>query len=189
MHIGVFGGSFDPVHHGHLIVAAEAMRLLELNEVRFVPAGEQPVKRGRLVASGEHRLAMLACAVAGVPGFVVDPQECRRPGPSYTVDTLRALRAAQPDASLSLLVGSDVARDLPEWREAAAIRELADVVVLSRPGAAAPAGMGQVLTVPAIDISATAVRQRIRAGASIRFLVPDAVALYIVAHRLYVDED
>ena len=188
MRVGVFGGSFDPVHHGHLIVAAEAMRALGLEELRFVPAREQPFKRGRLVAPSDHRLAMLDRAVAGVPGFVVDPQECRRPGPSYTVDTLRALRAARPDASLSLLVGSDAAQDFLEWREAAVIQELASVVILSRPGAVPPAGVGRVLTVPAIDISATAIRERIRAGESIRFLVPDAVARYIAEHRLYVDE-
>lgn len=189
MHIGVFGGSFDPVHHGHLIVAAEAWQILGLDELRLVPAGEQPFKQGRLVAAPEHRLAMLERAVAGTPGFVVDPQECHRPGPSYTVDTLRALRAARPGASLSLLVGSDTARDLPQWREAEAVRELASVIVLSRPGTEPPGGVGRVLRVPAIDISASAIRRRIRAGASIRFLVPDAVAAYIAEHRLYVDED
>ena len=189
MRVGVFGGSFDPVHHGHLIVASEAMRDLGLEELRFVPAGEQPFKRDRLVAPAAHRLAMLDLAVAGVTGFVVDPQECRRPGPSYTVETLRALRATRPDASLSLLIGSDAARDFPEWREAAAIRELARVVVLTRPGAVLPAGVGETLPVPAIDISATLIRERIRAGRSIRFLVPDAVARYIAEHRLYADED
>jgi nicotinate-nucleotide adenylyltransferase len=187
--VGVFGGSFDPVHHGHLIVAAEAMRMLGLDELRFVPAGEQPFKRGQLAAPAEHRLAMLECAVADVSGFVVDPQECRRPGPSYTVDTLRALRAARPDASLSLLVGSDAAREFAQWREAATVQELASVVILARPGAAPPAGVGEVLTVPAIDITATTIRERIRTGGSIRFLVPDAVARYIAEHGLYVDED
>lgn len=189
MHIGVFGGSFDPVHHGHLIVAAEALRALALDELRFVPAREQPFKGGQGAAAPEHRLAMLERAVAGEPGFVVDPQECRRPGPSYTVDTLRALRSAQPGTSLSLLIGSDAARDFPQWREADAVRALARVVVLSRPGAEPPAGIGRVLTVPAIDISASAIRQRIRAGQSIRYLVPDAVAAYIAEHRLYADED
>jgi nicotinate-nucleotide adenylyltransferase len=187
--VGVFGGSFDPVHHGHLIVAAEAVRALALEELRFVPAREQPFKRDRLVAPADHRLAMLELAVAGVPGFVVDPQECRRPGPSYTVDTLRALREARPEASLSLLIGSDAARDFPQWREADAVRDLARVVVLTRPGVAPPAGVGQMLPVPAVDISATVIRERLRAGESIRFLVPDAVARYIAAHRLYADED
>jgi nicotinate-nucleotide adenylyltransferase len=186
--VGVLGGSFDPVHHGHLIVACEARRLLGLDELRFVPAGEQPFKPAGLVASAAHRLAMLERAVEGVPGFVVDPQECRRPGPSYTVDTLRSLHAARPDAALSLLIGADAAREFPAWREAAAIQALAAVVVLSRPGAAPPTGVGRALTVPAIDISATMVRERVRAGASIRFLVPDAVARYVAEHRLYADE-
>jgi len=187
--IGVFGGSFDPVHHGHLIVASEAVRTLALDELRFVPARDQPFKRGRHGASPEDRLAMLRLAVANAPGFLVDPQECVRPGPSYTIDTLRALKAEHPDTSLSLLVGSDAAQDFPMWREAAAIRELATVVVLTRPGAAVPPGVGSALPVPAIDISATVIRQRIRARESIRFLVPDAVARYIAEHCLYVDED
>lgn len=191
MHIGVFGGSFDPVHHGHLITALEARRLLGLDEVRLIPAGEQPLKRSRGVASPADRLAMLELAAAGVPGLVVDGRECRRPGPSYTVDTLRELRAEHPAATLSLLVGSDAARDLPAWREAEAIRALATVVILSRPGedAGPGAGFGRTLAVPAIDISATAVRARIRAGDSVRFFVPDAVARYIADRRLYVHED
>jgi nicotinate-nucleotide adenylyltransferase len=187
--IGVFGGSFDPVHHGHLIVAGEALRALGLDELRFVPAREQPCKQGRHGASPEDRLAMLRLAVAAAPGFRVDPQECARVGPSYTIDTIRALRAERPDASLSLLVGSDAAQDFPTWREADAIRELATVIVLTRPGTAPPPGVGQALPVPAIDISATAIRRRVRAGETIRFLVPDSVAGYIAEHRLYVDED
>ena len=189
MRVGVFGGSFDPVHHGHLIVAAEAMRALGLEEIRFVAAREHPFKRGRLVAPPDHRLAMLDRAVAGVPGFVVDPQECLRPGPSYTVDTLQALHAVRPDASLSLLIGADAAQDFPQWRDSEAIRQLASVVILSRPGVVPPTGVGQVLTMPAIDISATTIRERVQAGESIRFLVPDAVAGYIAEHRLYMEED
>jgi nicotinate-nucleotide adenylyltransferase len=189
--IGVFGGSFDPVHHGHLIVADEARRALGLTEVRFVPAREQPFKEGRHRAGADDRLAMLRLAIEGVPGFVADPRECRRAGPSYTVDTLRELRSEFPEAALSLLVGADSARDFPKWREAAAIRELATLVVLTRPGAAAPTNDlgGKMLRVPAVDISATLVRDRVRAGESIRFLVPEAVARYIADRRLYADED
>jgi nicotinate-nucleotide adenylyltransferase len=189
--IGVFGGSFDPVHHGHLIVAAEARRALGLTEVRFVPAREQPFKEGRHRAGPDDRLAMLRLAVEGVPGFVVDPRECRRPGPSYTIDTLRELRTEFPEAALSLIVGADTVRDFPTWRESEAIRRLATLVILTRPGVALPPDRlgGQFLDVPCIDISATAVRERVRARESIRFLVPDAVARYIVDHRLYLDED
>jgi nicotinate-nucleotide adenylyltransferase len=189
--IGVFGGSFDPVHHGHLIVADHARRALELTEVRFVPAREQPFKEGRHGASAADRLAMLRLAVAGVPGLTVDPRECRRAGPSYTVDTLRELRTEFAGAELSLLVGADAARDFPAWRESAAIRELAALVILTRPGSAPPEDHlgGRLLVVPSIDISATGVRHRVRAGESIRFLVPDAVARYITDRRLYADED
>lgn len=191
MRLGVFGGSFDPVHHGHLIVAAAARDALALDEVRLVPAGEQPFKAGQHVAAAADRLRMLELAVAGAPGLVVDPRECRRPGPSYTVETLRELRAEFPAASLSLLVGADAARDFPQWRAADEIPLLAEVVVLTRPGtrAAVPAGVGRVLEVPAVDISATAVRERVRAGRSVRFLVPDAVARFIAERRLYIDED
>jgi len=189
--VGVFGGSFDPVHHGHLIVAAEARRALELTEVRFIPARLQPFKGGTHHAGVEDRLAMLRLALADEPGLLLDDRECRRPGPSYTVDTLRELRAELPDAGLLLLVGSDAARDFAQWREAAAIRQLATLVVLSRPGASAPADGpdARVLRVPAIDISATQIRERVRAGESIRFLVPEAVARYIADRRLYQDED
>jgi len=189
--VGVFGGSFDPVHHGHLIVAAEARRVLELSEVRFIPARLQPFKGAPHHAGVEDRVAMLRLALAGAPGLLLDDRECRRPGPSYTVDTLRELRAELPAAELLLLVGSDAARDFAQWREAAAIRQLATLVVLSRPGASAPAdGLeAQVLRVPAIDISATQIRERVRAGESIHFLVPDAVARYIADRRLYQDED
>jgi len=189
--IGVFGGSFDPVHHGHLIVADEARRALALTEIRFVPAREQPFKEGRHRAGADDRLAMLRLALAGAPGFVVDARECRREGPSYTIDTVRELRSEFPGAALSLLVGADSARDFTKWREAPAILELATLVILTRPGAAAPPEgvRGTMLSVPAVDISATQVRDRVRAGESIRFLVPDAVARYIADRRLYADED
>ena len=191
MRLGVFGGSFDPVHHGHLIVAAEARRVLSLAEVRFIPARQQPFKHGSHHASVEDRLAMLRLALQNEPGLTVDARECARLGPSYTVDTLRELRAELPDAALFLLVGSDAARDFGQWREAVAIRQLATLVVLSRPGVSVPADDWdvQLLPVPAIDISATEIRERVRAGESIRFLVPDAVARYIADRRLYVDED
>jgi len=189
--VGIFGGSFDPVHHGHLIVADEARLALGLAEVRFTPARAQPFKHGRHHARVEDRLAMLRLVLDQAPGLVLDPRECTRPGPSYTVDTLRELRAEFPAAELVLLFGSDTARDFPQWREAAAIRQLATLVVLTRPGATADVeGLGaRVLPVPAIDISATRVRERVRAGESIRFLVPDAVGRYIADRRLYVDED
>jgi len=189
--LGVFGGSFDPVHVGHLIVAAEAARALRLSEIRLIPVREHPFKQGQHVAGAEDRLAMVRVAVAGDPRFVVDDRECRRPGPSYTVDTLRALRAEMPAAALFLLLGSDSAQQLSAWRDAQAVRTLATVVELTRPGAepSRQAGVSRTLEVPAMDVSATALRERVRRGESIRYFVPDAVAEYIATHGLYRNED
>jgi len=189
--IGVFGGSFDPVHLGHLIVAREAAARLPLEQVRLVPAGHQPFKREGHAASAADRLAMLQLAVAGDPLLVADDRELRRPGPSYTVDTLRELRAAEPNAELCLLLGADAAGDLPAWHEAAALPALARVVVLTRPGTPIPDHplITQTLAVTAIDISATAVRARCRRGESVRDLVPEAVARYLAERRLYAEAD
>ncbi len=191
MRLGVFGGSFDPVHHGHLIVAAEAWRRLDLTHVRLIPAGQQPLKAGGHGASAADRLAMLRLAVADDERFVVDAREVSRRGPSYTVDTLRELRTEIPQASLSLLLGSDTACDLPRWHEAAALPALATIVVLTRPGTPVPPLplVTRTLEVPAVDIAATGIRERCRRHESIRYLVPGPVAQYIAERRLYVDED
>lgn len=185
MRIGVLGGSFDPIHHGHLIVAQALRERLELDEVRLIPAGEQPFKEGLHRAPAADRAAMVELAVAGEPGLVTDRCEVERPGPSYTVVTLRALGARYPDAELFLLVGSDAAAELPTWHQAEAIPSLVRVVPFRRAGGGAP---GEV-EVPAIDISSTDVRARVRAGRSIRFRVPEAVAGYIAHHRLYQDSE
>lgn len=191
MRVGVFGGSFDPVHVGHLIVAAEAHRVLGLDQVRLIPAGRHPHKADAPAASAADRLAMLRLAVDGDDRFLVDDREIRRPGPSYTVETLRALRSERPGDQLSLLVGADAAEELPAWREAKDLPALAEVVVLTRPGSAPPAGplVARVVQVPAIEISASLVRARCRRGESIRYLVPDAVAAYIAERRVYGRED
>jgi nicotinate-nucleotide adenylyltransferase len=187
--IGVFGGSFDPVHRGHVIVAEAAAGGLALDQVRLIPAGRQPFKPEGHMASAADRLAMLRLAVAGRPRLVVDDREIRREGPSYTVDTLRELRAEFPDGALCLLVGGDAARDLPAWSEAQALPALATVVALTRPCVAAPDHplIGMTLEVPPIDISATMVRDRCRRGESILDLVPDAVARYIAERHLYAE--
>jgi nicotinate-nucleotide adenylyltransferase len=188
--LGVFGGSFDPVHLGHLIAAAEAHRALSLDRVLLIPAGQHPWKPPMGPTGAADRLAMLRLAVDGDARFLVDDREVRRDGPSYTIDTLRSLRQETPGDRLSLLVGADAARDLASWREADAIPALAEVVVLSRPGEPPPAHplIGRVLAVPAIEISASQVRERCRQGESIRYLVPDAVARYIADRRLYRDD-
>ena len=187
--IGLFGGSFDPVHQGHLIVGQVAAETLGLAELRFVPAREQPFKRGRHSAPPEDRAAMLSLAMDRHPCFRVERAELDRPSPSYTVDTLLMLRARDPGAELILLVGADAAAELEKWHRAPEIPELARVVVFARPGSALPRSplIHQAIPVPHLDISATDVRRRVREGRSIRYLVPDAVAEYIAKHRLYLD--
>jgi nicotinate-nucleotide adenylyltransferase len=187
--VGLFGGSFDPVHHGHLIVGQVAAEALGLAALRFVPAREQPFKRGQHRAPAEARAAMLDLAVEGYRGFEVERAELERPAPSYTVDTLRALREREPGIELTLLLGADAAAELAGWREATEVGKLAEIVVFARPGSDVPESplIHRVIRVPAIDISATEIRRRVREGESVRYWVPDAVAEYITRHRLYLD--
>jgi nicotinate-nucleotide adenylyltransferase len=187
--VGLFGGSFDPIHHGHLLVAQSAAETLGLGELRFVPASQQPFKTGTHGASAEDRAAMIERAIAGMPGLALERAELEREGPSYTVDTLRALRAREPGTAFVLLVGSDAAMGMPRWHEAPELGRLARLVAFGRAGAAAgavPAGI-EFITVPAVEISSTAVRERVRRGQSIRYWVPDAVAEFIAARGLYRD--
>jgi len=181
----LFGGSFDPVHVGHLIVAEAAAEELGM-PVRFVPAREQPLKRNA-AASPEQRAAMLDLAIAGNPRFRVDRIELELPPPSYTVRTLRALAQREPGNRFALLLGADAARELPVWWEADALAGLAEVIGLTRPGAPVPVGgpISRTVQVPAIDISASTIRERVARGRSTRYLVPDAVREYIAAQGLY----
>jgi len=187
--IGLLGGSFDPVHHGHLIVGQVAREALGLETLRFVPARQQPFKSGRHGASAEQRTAMLALALADAPGLSVEPIELDRPGPSYTIDTLHQLRDREPGRELTLLLGADAAAELDAWHRAREIPALARVVVFARPGSAVPVSplISGVIEVPAVDISATEIRRRVREGLPIRYWVPDPVAGYISRHRLYLD--
>lgn len=189
--IGIFGGSFDPVHHGHLIVGQVAAERMKLDSLRFLPAREQPFKAGRHRTGAEHRAAMLLHAVAGARSLTVDRSELNRPGPSYTVDTLRELRRQEPAAEFVLLIGADAAAELPAWKEAERLPELARIAVFGRPGSPVPSlpWITTVVEVPAIGISATEVRRRAREGLSLRYWVPDAVAEYIASHRLYLDPE
>jgi len=181
--IGIFGGSFDPIHHGHLIAATSLAEALGLDQVRMVVARTQPLKRNGHGASAADRAEMVGLAVGDNPRLRADRSELDREGPSYTVDTLRSLRAGLPGAELVLLLGADAAAELPRWREAEAIPALARVEVFARGGA----GEGSK-AVPRVDISSTEIRERVRLGRSIRYWVPDAVAEYIAAHRLYEEE-
>ena len=182
----LFGGSFDPVHMGHLIVAESVADALGVG-VRFLPAREQPFKHAAHRASAEQRADMLEAAVAGNPRLRVERIELQLPAPSYTVRTLRALAQREPGNRFVLLVGADAAQELPGWHEADALPGLADVVAFARAGSPVPSHrlIGRQVAVPALDISATGVRERVAQGRSIRYLVPDAVREYIAAHWLY----
>jgi nicotinate-nucleotide adenylyltransferase len=188
--LGVYGGSFDPPHLGHLLPVIDAAEQLDLDGVRFVPASTQPLKVGRASASPADRLAMTERLVQGIPGFSVDPAEIDRPGLSYTVDTLAGLAAANPGAELFLLLGADAYALFDQWREPERVRALATVVVMVRGDStltpsATGEGQVQVLQSRRVDISSTELRARVRDGRTIRGFVPDAVADYIAEHRLY----
>ena len=186
--VGLFGGSFDPIHHGHLIVAGAVAEALGLDELRFMPANEQPLKAGGHAAPAAARTAMIELAIAGAPGFALERAEVERPGPSYTVDTLRVLRAREPATDFVVLLGTDAAAELDRWREPEELVKLARVAVFARPGSRPVEGprIWRSVPVPAIEISATVVRERVRAGRPVRYWVPDAVADYITRHRLYL---
>ena len=188
MRIGVFGGTFDPPHLGHLLAATDAAEALALHQVLFVPAATQPLKAGRLAgASPADRRAMVELLVAGDDRFSVEPMELERGGLSFTVDTLRALRERYPagTADLVLLLGADAAAQFSHWREPGEVRRLAEVVVLRRgEGSAAPEGFRAVPT-RRVDISSSEVRERVRAGRDIRGFVTDPVAAYIARTGLY----
>lgn len=185
--IGLLGGSFDPVHHGHLIAGQALLEQLSLSELRFVPAFDQPLKGGRHGAVAADRVAMVELAVQGARGFAVERVEVERAGRSYTVETLRQLRAREPGVRFALLIGSDAVRDLPHWREAAMLRELAEVVAFGRAGRPAEPTplVDRRVDVPAVDISSTEIRRRVAAGLSIRYWVPDAVERFITERGLY----
>jgi nicotinate-nucleotide adenylyltransferase len=184
--VGVFGGSFDPIHHGHLVVARAVGEALGLDQVLLVPAAQQPLKVGGHGAGAVHRLEMVRVAVEADAWFRVEPLEVVAGGPSYTVDTLRALVARAPEHRLHLLVGSDAARLLPAWKEPDAVRALADLVVFRREGDDRPLPAdARIVAVPRIDISSTDVRERVRRGRPVRYWVPDAVDAYIRTNSLY----
>ncbi len=188
MRLGIFGGTFDPPHLGHLVVAQDACSALGLDRVLFMVAAAPPHKHGRAFAPAPLRLEMLRAALAGDDRFLPSDLELRRTGRSYTVDTLRQLRADEPDAQLFLLIGADQAREFRTWREPDEIARLAAVVALSRegdPGANPAEPALRTLAVTRLDISATDIRRRVAAGEPIRYLVPEAVAAIIRREHLY----
>ena len=198
MKIGVFGGTFDPIHLGHLIVADEAREALGLDQVLFIPAGRPWVKAGTLVSAACHRMAMVEMAVRPTPWFRAVNLDVKRPGPTYTVDTLLELRSELGgEVDLYLILGLDAVQDMARWHEPARIFELCTVVGMSRPGvldldraaleAVAPNAVDRVVLVegPLVSLSGTDLRRRVKEGRSIRHRVPEAVEAYIHEHGLY----
>ena len=206
--VGVLGGTFDPIHYGHLRPALELLELLELAEVRFIPC-RVPAHRDAPSITAEQRLELVRLAIAGQAGFVADDRELRRPGPSYMVDTLTSLRGELGDAPLCLIVGGDAFRELHTWRRWQELTDLAHLIVMQRPGASRapppalaefvaprvageaaalrrqPAGRVLFQPVTQLAVSATQIRQLLAQGQSIRYLLPEAVLAHIRDRALY----
>lgn len=184
------GGTFDPVHHGHLVAASEVQALLGLDEVVFVPTGQPWQKEAREVSPAEHRYLMTVIATASNPRFTVSRVDIDRDGPTYTVDTLRDLRAQRPEAELFFITGADALAQILSWKDAEELWRLAHFIGVTRPGyllseLSLPAEGVTLQEVPAMAISSTDCRERVRAGAPVWYLVPDGVVQYISKHRLY----
>lgn len=188
--IGVMGGTFDPVHHGHLVAASEVAARFQLDEVIFVPTGQPSFKQTQDVTPAEHRYLMTVIATASNPRFKVSRVDIDRPGLTYTVDTLTDLRNQHPQAELLFISGADAVTQILEWRDADRLFDLARFVAVTRPGhrittEGLPAGRVEKLEVPALAISSTDVRTRVREGLPVWYLVPDGVVQYIAKHMLY----
>ena len=181
--IGIFGGTFDPIHHAHLVLARDALEQLQLESVIFIPAAIAPHKLGRTTAPAEIRREMVRVAIEGEPRFCLDAMELERPAPSYTVDTVEALKAREPDTEFVCLIGEDNVAGLPTWHRFADLSKMVPFVVLDRSGlkTAHPYPVVRRL----LDISASDIRNRVARGQSIRYLVPPAVEKIIRERQLY----
>ncbi|MEZ6054027.1 MAG: nicotinate-nucleotide adenylyltransferase [Planctomycetaceae bacterium] len=200
MRLGIYGGTFDPVHYGHLLLAEQCREQCELDEVWFVPAGVPPHKQADGITPAKDRINMLDFALAGIPEFSISTIEVERDGPSYTVDTLQQLVEADASRELFLLIGADSLADFPTWRQPQRILELATLVAVNRGDfdeaqlRSDVARLGpqtadrlQIVEMPGIDISATDIRRRVHEGRSIRFFTARPVEHYIVERGLYRD--
>jgi len=181
--IAIYGGTFDPVHHAHLILARDAIETLGLDKVILVPAAISPLKKAAPVAGGEVRLAMLKAAIKGEPEFEVDECELLRPPPSYTIDTVEEIRRRECDADIYCLIGEDNVEQLPRWHRFADLEKTVRFVVLDRSGKQ-PSHSYQLIH-RRIDISATEIRQRVAQRESIRYLVPESVGEIVQREKLY----
>lgn len=189
--IGVMGGTFDPIHHGHLVAASEVAQSFGLDEVVFVPTG-LPWQKDKVTES-EHRYLMTVIATASNPRFTVSRVDIDRDGPTYTIDTLKDLKAARPDAELYFITGADAVAQILGWRDHDELWELAHFVAVSRPGhvlstEGLPSEDVSQLEIPALSISSTDCRARVRRGHPVWYLVPDGVVQYIAKHDLYRSE-
>jgi|YNPMSStandDraft_1061717.scaffolds.fasta_scaffold50863_2 nicotinate-nucleotide adenylyltransferase len=200
MKAGILGGTFDPVHLGHLIVAHDAMERLGLDKLIWVPARQSPHKRVGPVADAEHRHAMVSLATRGIPGFEVSRVELDRPGISYTVDTLRELQRHHPGCEWVLLIGADQLWELHAWKDVDQILELCTVIPMHRPGCERSGRSPEDLRLPGdwnrrlwerwlpvrqVEISSSEIRQRLAAGKRVRYFVPESVEHYIYEYHLY----
>ncbi|WP_239519490.1 nicotinate-nucleotide adenylyltransferase [Arcanobacterium phocisimile] len=192
--IGIMGGTFDPIHHGHLVAASEAQHVFGLDEVVFVPAADNPFKQGRHISLGEHRYLMTVIATASNPRFTVSRVDIDRGGKTYTVDTLRDIRKQYPDDELFFITGADVLPQILQWKDSAELWSLAHFVGVSRPGhdldmTGLPKDGVSLLEIPAMAISSTGIRKRVRDGVPAWYLVPDGVVQYINKYYLYRPEE
>ena len=191
------GGTFDPIHHGHLVAASEVQAWFDLDEVIFVPTGDPWQKSERIVSPAEHRYLMTVIATASNPRFRVSRVDIDRGGPTYTKDTLRDLHEQLPDAELYFITGADALAEIFTWRDASQLFEMAQFVGCTRPGYAMdastlegiPADRVTLVEIPALTISSTDCRQRAAAGEPVWYLVPDGVVQYIAKHQLYTQPD
>lgn len=186
------GGTFDPIHHGHLVAASEVASVFDLDEVVFVPTGTPWQKSDRQVAEAEHRYLMTVIATAANPRFTVSRVDIDRPGPTYTIDTLRDLRAQRPDAELFFITGADAMAKIMSWKDAEELWTLAHFVGVTRPGHELPMldrNDVSLMEVPAMAISSTDCRERVRTGHPVWYLVPDGVVQYIGKYMLYNDKN
>ncbi|MCI9889768.1 nicotinate-nucleotide adenylyltransferase [Micrococcales bacterium 31B] len=189
MRVGVMGGTFDPIHHGHLVAASEVASVFKLDEVIFVPTGQSWQKQ-RTISPAEHRYLMTVIATASNPSFTVSRVDVDRPGPTYTVDTLRDLRAERPDAEFFFITGADALEQILSWKDSDQIFDRAHLVGVTRPGhdldsSHLPMEKVSLLEVPALAISSTDCRERVESGEPVWYLVPDGVVQYIGKHDLY----
>ena len=191
--VGVMGGTFDPIHHGHLVAASEVQAWFDLDEVIFVPTGDPWQKSDREVTEAEHRYLMTVVATAANPRFNVSRVDIDRGGKTFTIDTLREMKAEMPDAELFFITGADALADIFTWRDADELFDLANFVGCTRPGyemdpealAKIPSERVTMVEIPALAISSTDCRERKRRGEPVWYLVPDGVVQYIAKHDLY----